>query len=437
MSVLAELKEKNANVAHLFKQALDEEVGPIRESTNALEALSGETKQFIERLENQHRKLEGEIKDLAQKNKDQEAVIKAWQAAANRPGQGAGNDPEAEKKSRVNAFQKALKTGWGRLTSEERKYVKHDQEAGLETGMTVGHGQDNEYKTLFEADATTGGFLTIPEYVQELIEAIVLVSDMHSLVDIRTTTKPYVMTPKRTQTSSAVRVTEQATRTETQNPKFGMVQVFPYESYALCLISRTDLDDSELDLGSFIMQDFGVQFAKLEGNEVINGLGSGVGQCQGFLTDTGIIGGGNFTLSSTAASFAVGDFTKLMHSLKTGYRKGASWAFTTETLGAIRGLTDSQGRPLWTPFGTNDLPGQLWGYPYYEMPDMPQMATNAFAVAFGNFKTGYQLVIRKQVSIQVLMERYADQNAVGYMGYYRFGGGVKLAEAIKVMKLHS
>jgi len=68
---------------------------------------------------------------------------------------------------------------------------------------------------------------------------------------------------------------------------------------------------------------------------------------------------------------------------------------------------------------------------------MPQMAANKFAVAFGNFKVGYQLVVRKQVSIQVLMERYADQNAVGYMGYYRFGGGVKLAESIKAMKLHA
>lgn len=437
MSVLTELKEKNAGVAHLFRQALDEELGPVREDANALKTLSGETKQYIERLENKHRELETSIKEIAQKNREQEAIIKLLQAKDNRPGQGINSDAETERKAAKSAFQKALRRGWGRLSSEERKYVKHDQEAGLETGLTIGHGQDTEYKALFEADGTTGGFLTIPEYVNELIEAIVLVSDMHSLVDIRTTTNPFVMIPKRTQTSSAVRVTEQATRTETQNPKFGMVQVFPYESYALCLISRTDLDDSELDLGSFIMQDFGVQFAKLEGNEVINGLGSGVGQCQGFLTDTGIIGGSNFTTSSTSASFAVADFTKLMHSMKTGYRKGASWVFTTETLGAIRGLTDSQGRPLWTPFGTNDLPGQLWGYPYYEMPDMPQMAANAFAVAFGNFKTGYQLVIRKQVSIQVLMERYADQNAVGYMGYYRFGGAVKLAEAIKVMKLHS
>jgi HK97 family phage major capsid protein len=127
--------------------------------------------------------------------------------------------------------------------------------------------------------------------------------------------------------------------------------------------------------------------------------------------------------------------------MKSGYRKGATWLMTTETLGELQALTDSQGRPLWAPIGVN-IGETLLGYPYKEMPDMPQDGNNGgsngtFTVAFGNFKVAYQLVIRKQVSIQVLQERYADQNAVGYMGYYRFGGMVKLGEAIKLLKVHS
>jgi HK97 family phage major capsid protein len=110
------------------------------------------------------------------------------------------------------------------------------------------------------------------------------------------------------------------------------------------------------------------------------------------------------------------------------------WAFTTETLGDMRKLTDSQNRPLWGPMGS-DVPGQLLGYPYKEMVDMPSVASGKFPIAFGNWKKGYTLVIRRQVSIRVLQERYADQNAVGYMGYYRVGGGTTLAEAIRVMKI--
>lgn len=432
MGALADLQHKNANVAHLFQQVLEEEVGDIRTSTADLEKASGEAKQIIERLEADIRK--------------QDAELKALKLAMNRPGGLTGFDsPEVKKQFRRDSMNKALKHGWGKLTGDERKVVRRDDEEGIESGTKIGHGSNGaEYKALYGADLTGGGFLTVPEYVDELIEAIVLVSDFHSLVNVRTTANPYVKIPKRTQTATASRIVEQATRSETQNPKFGMVQVFPYEAYALSLISRTDLDDSELDLGSFIMAEFATQFAKLEGNEIISGQGAGDNQCLGFLSDTdftgsaysGSGGGTGYILSTGANTFTYANLVDTKHALKTMYRKGASWVFTTETLGAISKLTDTTGRPLWGPMAM-ERPDQLLGYNYYEMPDMPQVSANNFAIGFGNWKTAYTLVIRKQVSIQVLQERYADQNAVGYMGYYRFGGNVTLSEAAHFMKIHS
>jgi HK97 family phage major capsid protein len=96
---------------------------------------------------------------------------------------------------------------------------------------------------------------------------------------------------------------------------------------------------------------------------------------------------------------------------------------------------------LWVPFDAT-LPETLFGRPYRIMPDMPQMAANggsagAYAIAYGDFKKGYQGVVRKQLSMQVLNERYADQNAVGFFAYYRFGGTTKISEAIKVLQVHS
>lgn len=431
-TALQDLANKNANVAHLFTQVLDEEVGPLRTDLRDVETrLTGETKQYIERLEADLRR--------------QDAEIKALKTLMNRPGSVLGFDsPEVKVAASKGAFNKALAKGWGSLTAEERKLIKRDDDSGIQTGEKLGHGQDIDIKAMFGADNTTGGFLTVPEYVNELTEAIVLLSDMHSLVTVRTTANPYVKIPKRTQTASAARIVEQATRSETQNPKFGMTQVFPYESYALTLVSRTDLDDSELDLGSFIMQEFSTQFAKLEGNEIINGTGAGDNQCLGLLAEptitgsaySGSGGGPGYILSTGSGTFTYANLVDTLHALKTGYRKGASWIFSTETLGAIRKLSDTQGRPLWGPMGS-DMPGQLLGYPYVEMPDVPQVAANHFAIGFGNWKTAYTLVVRKQVSIQVLQERYADQNAVGYLGYYRFGGNVKLSEACHFMKIHS
>lgn len=406
MAIYNDVESKYQNIIKLLEGKLTEELGPVRES---LEGLSAETKSFLEQINTALH--------------EQEVEIKALKLASGRPAFGEFADRSAEEIKSREAMNKAMRIGWGKLSNEERKYVKLEAEAGI------------EHKALYAADGTTGGFLAVPEFVNDLIKAIVLVSPMLSVVDVRMTSQPYIMIPKRTQTSTAVRVAEQATRTETTNPKFGLVQIFPFESYALTLISRTDLDDAEIDLAQFVMDDQSVQFAKLAGNEMINGAGSGSGQCLGFLNDTAITG--TAVTSSTAGSFKVGDFTTLMHSIKTGYRKGAVWLMQTQTLGNIRGLTDTTGRPIWMPFGADTATGQIYGYDVIEAPDMPAQSAGNNAIAYGNFKTGYQAVVRKQMTIVTLNERYADQNAIGYLGYYRFGGSTKLSEAINVMTIHS
>lgn len=409
---LTQQEQTTGNLFHQFKSYLDEQLGEVRTEVTALKsnpAIDGETKQYIERLQNEMN--------------EAKAQLKALQIAQAAPR--VSDEKIDEAKERKAAFNKFLKAGTVRaLDEKERKYIQFDHENGIQT----------EYKAMYEADATTGGFLTTPEYVNDMLKNIVLVSPMSGIVDMRMTSKPWIMTPRRTQTATAVRVAEQATRTETQNPKFGLLQNFPYEAYAFTLVSRTDMDDAELDLGAFLMDEFATQFAKLQGNEFINGLGSASSQAFGFLNDTTITAAK--TVSASSGTIDYGSLVKVKTSLKPGYMPNATWVWTNETLGAIQQLTDSQGRPLWVPFG-GTLPDTIFNRPYIIAPDMPQIATSAYAIAFGDFKNGYQGVVRKQVSMQVLQERYADQNAIGYFGYYRFGGTTKISEAIKVLQVHA
>lgn len=417
-----DVTEKGKQTFALLQGVLEEKLGPIRTEVEAIKAnrnLDGETKAVIERMQTALTEQQAQVN-----------ALNAALAALSAPGGVETKKAADEKLERKTAFDKMLRHGTiNALAPEERKHIKWDIENGIET------------KALYTADATTGGFLTTPEYVDQLLKNIVLISPMSDIVDMRTTAKPWVMTPKRTQTASAVRVSEQATRTETQNPKFGLMQNFPYEAYAFTLVSRTDLDDAELDLGSFLMAEFAEQFAKLQGNEFINGLGSSAGQAFGFLNDAIINNNGNGTVTTVASgALDYATLVKLKYALKPGYVPNSTFVMTNETMGSVQALTDNQGRPLWVPFGTN-APDTLFNRPIRIMPDMPQMAANggaagALAIAFGDFRSGYQGVVRKQVSMQVLQERYADQNAVGFFGYYRFGGTTKISEAIKTLKVH-
>lgn len=420
-TALKNTAEEQNNTFHLFRQYLDDNIGEIRTEVKALKEnndLSGEAKQTIDRM----------VTAMSEQKKQ----IDELQVKLAQPRLPDQQEDLAQK--RKAAFNKALRLGPGKLNEEDRKYIKFDGEVGIQSGV--------ESKTLYAADGTTGGFLANPEYVGELIKAIVQISQLQKYCDVRETTAPYISIPKRTQTASAYRIAEQGTRTESQNPKFGLVNVFPYEAAAMALISRTDLDDASLDLGQFIMDEFAEQFAKLEGAEFINGTGSG--QALGFLQDSNVTASGNpgggltqVTTTTNAVALDYASTVKLIRTIKPGYLPGSIFTMTNETLGLFQQLTDSQGRPLWVPFGQTLPSDSIFGYPIVISPDMPQVAANALAVAFGNFKKGYQVVIRKQVSIQVLQERYAEQNAVGYIGYYRFGGTVKLAEAIKILKIHA
>jgi HK97 family phage major capsid protein len=55
------------------------------------------------------------------------------------------------------------------------------------------------------------------------------------------------------------------------------------------------------------------------------------------------------------------DIAKLIALLKTGYE--GVLAFNRKTLGTLRQLSDSYGRPRWTPV-TDGKPAAIWGEPY-------------------------------------------------------------------------
>ena len=425
-----DLLDKTNNVKHILEQVLAEEIGPIRDGIAETKTATGEARTIID-------KLVDEIKELRAKNQKIELAL-------NRPGVGGYDSPEVLKERRKlegkAAYNKAcINGGISHLSEAERKYIRLDSEANIMSGQNVAHGSNGEeYKTMYGSLAESGGFLMTPEVATELIESIILVSDMRSLVNVRQTAKPWVSIRKRTQTTSAVRIAEQAARTETQNLKFGMVQIFPYESYALSVITRQDLDDSELDLAAYLNKDFAIQFAKLVGAEILNGLGAGAGQCHGLLQDAAIIAAAQTSTNSTLSSltsFSYADLATLVTSIKTGYRKGASWIAETQTLGLLMGMTTTIGTPL-IPAWTSGPP-TMFGYPIYEMPDMPAVAAGNLAIGFGNWNTTYTFVERTQVSVQVLVEYYANLAAVGYMAYYRFGGTVALSEACNFLKIHS
>lgn len=291
-----------------------------------------------------------------------------------------------------------------------------------------------EKKALAASDDTAGGVLAPPEYIKEIIKAEVLVSPMRALVKVRSTSQRSASQPRRTQTAAARWVGETDARTESQNPAYGGIEIPTHEMTAEAYISFADLEDSVFDLEAELTEEFSEQFGVSEGAAVVGG--NGKNKPLGFLdASTGLA----YTPSGVDASIAdangVADgIIDLYHAVKTAYASRGQFIFNRKTLGAIRKLKDAQKRYIWEPSPAPGSPPTLLGSVYTEVPDMQDIASNAFPILFGDIKRAYTMVDR--IAMSMVRDPYtkASVGQVKFVARRRVGGQVVLAEAVRVLK---
>jgi HK97 family phage major capsid protein len=258
---------------------------------------------------------------------------------------------------------------------------------------------------------------------------------------VRPTSQRSIQQPKRTGTSSAAWVGEVATRVESTNPAYGMVEIPTHEMTAEHYVSFAELEDSVFDVEGELRQEFAEQFAKAEGAAVVSG--NGVGKPFGFLSSTALTGAGKYTPSGTAANIAgaaagnagQGDsLISLYHAVPTAYAQNGKWALNRVSLGAVRKLKDTTGSYLWQPGVANGMPPTILGSPYVECPDMPDEGSNTFPVAYGDFSRAYEIIDR--IAMAVVRDDYtqASKGLVKFVARRRVGGALLLSEAIRLLK---
>lgn len=88
---------------------------------------------------------------------------------------------------------------------------------------------------------------------------------------------------------------------------------------------------------------------------------------------------------------------------------------------------------LWRPGLELGQPSSLTGYGIAENEQMPDIAADAKAIAFGNFKRGYTIVDR--IGTRILRDPYTNKPFVGFYTTKRTGGMLVDSQAIKLLKI--
>jgi HK97 family phage major capsid protein len=239
-------------------------------------------------------------------------------------------------------------------------------------------------------------------------------------------------------------VGETAERPETDTPQFAEVAPPTGELYANPAASQAMLDDAQFDLEAWLAGEIAMEFARAEGAAFING--SGTDQPLGLLESPVSLLGDATRAFGTLQYVASGDadgfddnpdekLIDLVHTLKSGHRQGASWVMNSATLAEVRKLKTTDGALLWQPGLVEGQPDRLLGYPVVEAEDMPDIAEDAFPIAFGNFKAGYLIAERSATTI--LRDPFTNKPFVHFYAVKRVGGQVLDSAAIKLLKIEA
>jgi HK97 family phage major capsid protein len=206
------------------------------------------------------------------------------------------------------------------------------------------------------------------------------------------------------------------------------------ELYAMPAATQALLDDSVADVDAWLAEEVRDVFAAQETSAFVSG--NGTNKPKGFLSYQGGADAlGEILTGTTGAFMPDHEFDALIDltaSLESKYRANGSFVLNRRTLSELRKVKDDNGDYIWQPSAQAGQPSLLLGYPVVEAEDMPNIAADSTAIAFGDFRRGY--LIADCQGVRVLRDPYSAKPYVLFYTTKRVGGGVQDKNAIALLK---
>ena len=165
-------------------------------------------------------------------------------------------------------------------------------------------------------------------------------------------------------------------------PTFSNITLSSYKYSFLVPIANELLQDSGFDISALI--------AEQAGNAIGFGINAGMTTGTGTVEPTGI-----FTTGASAVTGGTGvagaptyeNLVDLLYALDGQARllPGVGWLMAKSAIAAVRKVKDGDGRFIWSAGSiAAGQPDELLGYPVFENPAAPALATGAFSIGVGH-----------------------------------------------------
>ncbi|MEM9043509.1 MAG: phage major capsid protein [Pseudomonadota bacterium] len=322
-------------------------------------------------------------------------------------------------------------------------------ETWFRRGVDNGIGELEVRANLSTGSDPDGGFVVPVEMETSIDRVLANESAVRSLATVRSISAATFKKLINMGGASSGWVGEEDARPDTGTPKLRGLEFPVHELYANPASTQTALDDASMDLAAWLADEVSVEFGEQEGDAFING--GGVAKPKGILGYQTVVnsnyawGKVGFIKTGAAADFPALDaasevspadpLVSLVHSLRRQYRRNGTFLMNDLTIERVRKFKDADANYIWRPSIEAGASSTLLGYSVVTDDFMPDIAANAFPIAFADFRRAY-LVLDRQ-GVRVLRDPFTNKPNVHFYTTKRVGGGIQNFEAIKLLRVQS
>ncbi|SLN45977.1 Phage capsid family protein [Aquimixticola soesokkakensis] len=360
-------------------------------------------------------------------------------------------DFQSEMKSKLQEQEERMtmldrkSTGFGRPALSSAVEADLSHKSAFDTYVRNGdddalRGLALEGKSMSTAVNGDGGYLVDPQtanMIKTVLKSTASIRSIANVVNVEATSFDVLIDTTDVGSGWA---SETASLSETSTPTIDRITIPLYELSALPKASQRLLDDSAFDIESWLAGRIADRFAGAEASAFING--DGVDKPTGILAHAQVDNdswtwGSLGTISTGAdggfnASNPADAIVELVYALGAQYRTNGTFVMNSKTAGQVRKLKDADGRFLWSDGLAAGEPARLLGYPVLIAEDMPDIASDAAAIAFGDFSAGY--TVAERPDLRILRDPFSAKPHVLFYATKRVGGDVSDFAAIKLLK---
>lgn len=209
--------------------------------------------------------------------------------------------------------------------------------------------------------------------------------------------------------------------------KFATVELTGFLIGALTKISKSLLNNSDFNLTEYVINKMAEKFKLFYEGEMINGTSTKI---------SGIVGSYDSTnmkvILSNKSSVTADELIDIQETVPDTFQTNAYWIMNRDTRKKIRKLKDSDGNYILNKAFNEKWDYELLGKPVYCSEKVEKLGTATKPVIFYGDFSGLAVKETEEMEIQVLIEKFATQHAIGVCGYSELDAKVENTQKIAV-----